>query len=150
MWRNSSADTKVTEEGGWGSDTGTRAHIPLQPMDKTMMKQAVPLEPTEVHVEQVSTLWATKDPLLEQVDALKKAAVHGKPIQEQAPGRQCGPMKQNPQKNRFSGRLRDPKEDPHWSNLFLKDYTTQKEPMPDQYLIFYILDSSSAYEMPRI
>lgn len=76
-----------SEEGGQGSDTGTRAQIPPQPMEKTMMRQTIPLEPMEVHVEQVSTLQATRDPFLEQVDVLKKAAVHDKPTLKQAPGR---------------------------------------------------------------
>ncbi|GAB0209984.1 acid sphingomyelinase-like phosphodiesterase 3b [Grus japonensis] len=47
--RNNSADTKVSEEGGGGGAPGTRAKIPLQPMVKTMVKQAVPLQPMEVN-----------------------------------------------------------------------------------------------------
>ncbi|GAB0186006.1 mitochondrial enolase superfamily member 1 [Grus japonensis] len=34
--RNNSADTKVSEEGGGGGAPGTRAEIPLQPVEKTM------------------------------------------------------------------------------------------------------------------
>ncbi|GAB0187143.1 hypothetical protein GRJ2_001179600 [Grus japonensis] len=45
--RNSSADTKVGEEGGGGHAPGTRAEIPLQPLEKTMVRQAVPLQPME-------------------------------------------------------------------------------------------------------
>jgi len=47
--RNNSADIKVSEEGGGGDAPGTRAEIPLQPMAKTMVRQAVPLQPMEVH-----------------------------------------------------------------------------------------------------
>jgi len=41
--RNSSADTKVSEEGGGGGAPRVGAEIPLQPMMKTMERQAVPL-----------------------------------------------------------------------------------------------------------
>ncbi|GAB0179368.1 hypothetical protein GRJ2_000402100 [Grus japonensis] len=40
-----SADTKVSEEGGGGGAPDTRAKIPLQPMVKTMVRQAVPCSP---------------------------------------------------------------------------------------------------------
>jgi len=40
--RNNSADTKVNEEGGEGGNPGTRVKIPLQPVEKTMERQAVP------------------------------------------------------------------------------------------------------------
>ena len=42
-----SADTKVSEEGGGGGAPDTRAKIPLQPVVKAMVKQAVPLQPME-------------------------------------------------------------------------------------------------------
>jgi len=45
--RNNSADTKVGEEGGAGRAPG--AEIPLQPMEKAMVRQAVLLQPMEVH-----------------------------------------------------------------------------------------------------
>ena len=44
--RNDSADTKISEEGGGGGAPGTGAEIPLQ---QTMMRQAVPLQPMEAH-----------------------------------------------------------------------------------------------------
>ncbi|KAK4831753.1 hypothetical protein QYF61_018951 [Mycteria americana] len=47
--RNSSADTKVSEEGGGGGAPGAGAEIPLQPMVKTMVRQAVHLQPMEVN-----------------------------------------------------------------------------------------------------
>ncbi|PKU40851.1 protein pxr1-like [Limosa lapponica baueri] len=43
--RNSSANTKVSEEEGGGGVPGTKAEIPLQPMVKTLGKQTVPLQP---------------------------------------------------------------------------------------------------------
>lgn len=42
-------DTKVSEEGGGDSAPSAGAEIPLKPMEKTAMEQAVPLLPTEGH-----------------------------------------------------------------------------------------------------
>ncbi|KAK4833071.1 hypothetical protein QYF61_027733, partial [Mycteria americana] len=42
-------DTKASEEGGGGGAPGTRAEIPLQPVLKTMVRQAVSLQPMEVN-----------------------------------------------------------------------------------------------------
>ena len=47
--RNNSADTKVSEEGGGGDAPGPTAEITLQTMEKTVLGQAVPLQPIEVH-----------------------------------------------------------------------------------------------------
>jgi len=47
--RNSSADAKVNEEGGGGGAPGAGAEVPLQLMEKTMVRQAVHLQPMEVH-----------------------------------------------------------------------------------------------------
>ena len=52
--RNSPTDIQVSEGRG-GDAPGAKAEIPLQPMEKTMVRQAVPLQPME-------------DPTLEQVD----------------------------------------------------------------------------------
>jgi len=41
--RNNSADTKVCEKGGGGDAPGTGAEILLQPMEKTTVRQVVPL-----------------------------------------------------------------------------------------------------------
>ncbi|GAB0177871.1 hypothetical protein GRJ2_000252400 [Grus japonensis] len=49
---NNSADTQISAEGGGGGAPGTGAEIPLQPMEKTMVRQAVPLQPMEVDGEQ--------------------------------------------------------------------------------------------------
>jgi len=64
--RKNSADTKVSEEGG---APGTRAEIPLQPMKKTMVRQAVPLQPLEVHSGADIHLQPMEDSMSEQVDA---------------------------------------------------------------------------------
>ncbi|PKU48654.1 protein pxr1-like [Limosa lapponica baueri] len=67
--RNNSADAKVSEEGGRGGGPGTRAEIPLQPMVKTMVRQAVPLQSMDVHSGPDIYLQPVQDPTLEQVDA---------------------------------------------------------------------------------
>ena len=43
------ADTHVSEEGGRGGAPGTGAEILLQPMEKIMVMQVVPLQPMEDH-----------------------------------------------------------------------------------------------------
>ena len=93
IWeRNTSADTKVSEEGGGGGAPGAGAEIPLQPMVKTMVKQAVPLQPMEVHGGADIYLQSMEDPTLEQVDAQRRLWPRGKPALEQAAGRTCGPV----------------------------------------------------------
>lgn len=47
--RENSADPKVSEEGAGGGMMGTRTEIPLQPVEKTMVVQIVPLQPMEVN-----------------------------------------------------------------------------------------------------
>jgi len=67
--RNSSADTKVSEEGQGGGATGARAEIPLQPVVKTMVTEAVRLQPIEVHGGADIHLQTTEDPTLKKADA---------------------------------------------------------------------------------
>ena len=47
--RNNSADTKVSEEGGGGGAPAATTEIPLQPMEQITVRQAVLLQPMEVH-----------------------------------------------------------------------------------------------------
>ncbi|GAB0209326.1 AN1-type zinc finger protein 5-like [Grus japonensis] len=67
--RNISANTKISAEGGGGGAPGARAEIPLQPMVKTMVRQAVLLQPMEVHGGADFHLQPVEDPMLEQVEA---------------------------------------------------------------------------------
>jgi len=66
--RNNSAVTKVSEGGGGGAP-GTTAEIPLQSVMKTMVRQAVSLQPVEEHGEEDIPLQPMEDPTLVQVDA---------------------------------------------------------------------------------
>ena len=70
--RNNPADTKVSEEGGGGDAPGARAEIPLQPMVKTMVRQAVPLQPREVHGGADIHLQPREDPTPEQVASRRR------------------------------------------------------------------------------
>ncbi|NXL08435.1 RETR1 regulator, partial [Mesembrinibis cayennensis] len=128
--RNNPADTKVSEEGGGGGAPGARAEISLQPMVKTMVRQAVPLQPMEVHGGADLHLQLVEDPTLEQVDAPKggcdpMGSLHwswllagpADPWRQRSPGW-----------GRFAGRACDPAGDPHWSSLFLKDRTHGRDP----------------------
>ncbi|GAB0205629.1 hypothetical protein GRJ2_003028500 [Grus japonensis] len=69
--RNSPADTEVSEEGGGGGAPDARAEIPLQPLEKTTVRQAVPLQPMEVHGGADIHLQPMKDPMPEQVEVPK-------------------------------------------------------------------------------
>ncbi|GAB0176467.1 AN1-type zinc finger protein 5-like [Grus japonensis] len=69
--RNNSADTQVNEEGGGGGAPGAKAEIPLQPMEKAMVRQVVSLQPMEVNGGADIHLQPLEDPTPEQVDAPK-------------------------------------------------------------------------------
>ncbi|KAJ7422424.1 protein pxr1-like [Willisornis vidua] len=47
--RSSPAHLQASEEGGGGDAPSARAEIPLQPLVKTMVRQAVLVQPLEVH-----------------------------------------------------------------------------------------------------
>ncbi|GAB0180072.1 cAMP-dependent protein kinase inhibitor alpha [Grus japonensis] len=79
--RNNSADTQVTEEGGAGGAPGTGAEIPLQPLEKTMVRQAVPLQPMEVHggtggcLKEAATPWEARARAVENSDERHSSGV---------------------------------------------------------------------------
>jgi len=60
--RNNSADPKVREGGGVPS-AGAEVH--LQPVEKTMVRQAVPLQPVEAHSGADINLQPVDDPTQE-------------------------------------------------------------------------------------
>jgi len=65
--RNSAADTKVSEEEGEGGLPGAKAEISLQ-HGEDHVRQAVPLQPMEVHGGADINLQPVEYPTLEQVD----------------------------------------------------------------------------------
>ena len=66
--RNNPADTKVSAEGGEEGAPGARAEVPLQPVVKTMVRRAVPLQSMEVHGGADLHLQPAEDPTPEQGD----------------------------------------------------------------------------------
>ncbi|PKU37917.1 protein pxr1-like [Limosa lapponica baueri] len=86
--RNGPADTKVSGEGGGGSAPGAGAEISLQPVVKTLVRQAVPLQPLQVHGGAEIHLQPVEDSMLEQTDAQRRLwpRVTGCSWQD------CGPM----------------------------------------------------------
>jgi len=64
--------TPVSGEGGGGGAPGIGAEIPLQLVEKTMVRRAVPLQPMEVHGGAGTYLQPMEDPTLEQVDEPKR------------------------------------------------------------------------------
>ena len=67
---NSPADTKASKEGWGGGAPGTGAEISLQPVDKTMLTQVVPLQPMEGYSGADIHTAACGGPALEQVGML--------------------------------------------------------------------------------
>jgi len=53
---------KVSEDVGGGGAPGARAEVPLQPVMKTMVRQAVPLQHMEVHGGAAVQLQPMEDP----------------------------------------------------------------------------------------
>jgi len=91
--RNNSADTKARERRRGGGAPGARAEIPLQPVEKTMVRQAVTLQSMEVH--------GGADLHLQPVEGTPRQRRWmpegscdsvGRPALEQAPARTCGPV----------------------------------------------------------
>jgi len=132
--RNNSADTKVSEEGEGGDAPGTGTEIPLQPMEKTIVRQAVPLQPMEVHGGAHIHLQPMEDPTPEHVD-LKGAVTPYEVCDGAGSGQVLWPRgEMSPHWSRFAGTSCDTMGDPRWSSLFLKDCTPSKGPMLGQFM----------------
>ncbi|GAB0208202.1 AN1-type zinc finger protein 5-like [Grus japonensis] len=87
-------------------------------MVKTMVRQAVPLQPMEVHSGADIHLQPMEDPTLEQVET---------------PEGGCDPVG-SPRWSRFAGRTCDPVGDPCWRSLVLKVCTLWKRPTLEQFV----------------
>ncbi|GAB0203478.1 acid sphingomyelinase-like phosphodiesterase 3b [Grus japonensis] len=74
--RNNSTDTRVSEGGREGAP-GVGAEIPLQPVEKTMVRQTVPLQPVEVH--------GGADIHLQPVEVHGGADIHLQPMEDPTP-----------------------------------------------------------------
>ncbi|GAB0190182.1 AN1-type zinc finger protein 5-like [Grus japonensis] len=87
-------------------------------MEKTMVRQAVPLQPMEVDGGADIHLQPVEDPMPEQVDAPKGG---------------CDPVG-SLHWSRFAGRTCAPMGDPCWSSLVLKNCTLWKGPTLEQFM----------------
>ncbi|GAB0184449.1 zinc finger and BTB domain-containing protein 5 [Grus japonensis] len=107
--------------------------FPLQPLEKTMVRQAVLLQSMEDDGGADIHLQPVEDPTPEQVDAQKEAVI---PWEAHAGADSwqdlwpCG--ERSPGWSRFAVRACDPVGDPCWSSLFLKVCTPWKGPMLEQ------------------
>jgi len=71
--RNNSADTKVSAEGGGGgSQHAGEEFFPLQSVMKTVVRQALPLQPMEEHSGADTQLQPMEDPTMEQMYASRR------------------------------------------------------------------------------
>ena len=68
--RKSFADPMVSADGEGGAAPGTRAEVPLQSVEKTTVRQAVPLQPMEDHSGADLHTAACEDPTPEQTHLL--------------------------------------------------------------------------------
>jgi len=95
--RNNCEDSKPSEEGGGGGVPDVRAQIPLQPVVKTMVRQAAPCSPWRSMVEQISTCSPGRNPCQSRW----------------MPEEGYDPM-ESPCWSRFVGRTCDTAGDPRW------------------------------------
>ena len=103
--RNSSAHTQVREGGGGGAP-GTRAEIPLQLMEKTLVRQAVPQQSMKVHSEADIHLQPMEDPTLEPEEDCDPV---GSPRWSRLWAGPVNPRRErSPCWSRFAGRTCDP------------------------------------------
>jgi len=106
--RSNSADTKVSEGGGGGGAPGTGAEILLWPVEKTMARQAVPLQPMDVHGGAGGCPEEAVNPWEDYV-----GAGSWQDLRTQG--------ERSPHWNRIAGRTCAFAKDPRWNILFLKD-----------------------------
>ena len=100
-----------------------------------MVRQAVPLQPMEVHGGADIHLQPMEDPTPEQVDASKGGCdPMGSLCWSRLLAGPVNPWRQEPTLKRFAGRTCDPAGDPRWSSLLLKDCTPCKGPMLEQFM----------------
>ncbi|GAB0180481.1 hypothetical protein GRJ2_000513400 [Grus japonensis] len=113
--RNNPADTKVSAEGGAGGAPGAGAEIPLQPLEKTMVRQAVPLQPTEVHGGAEIPAAAHGGPHAGAGGCPKEAVTLWEARAGAGSWQDLWPhRKRSPHWSRFGGRTCDPMGDPEY------------------------------------
>ncbi|GAB0186526.1 zinc finger and BTB domain-containing protein 5 [Grus japonensis] len=104
-------------------------------MEKTMVRQAVPLQPKETDGGADIHLHPMVDPTLEQVDAPKGGCdPTGSPCWSKLLVGPVAPLRGSPGWSTFAGRTCDPVGDPRRSRLFMKDCTPWKGLMLEQFV----------------
>ena len=88
---DNSEDNKVSEGGG-GCAPDTEAEVALQLVEQTMVRQAVPQQPTEAQGGADIHLQPMEELMPEQVYAQRRQCPVGKPALEQVPGRTHVPV----------------------------------------------------------
>jgi len=117
--RNNSADTKVSEGGEGGGAPGAGVEVHLQPMEKTIVRQAVPSCPRRSMTEpggcqkEAVTLWKAHA----GAGFWQDLWTHGERI---------------PHWSRFAVRSCTSARDPRWSSLFLKGCNPWEGPKLEQ------------------
>jgi len=125
--RNSPVDRKISEEGGGGGGApGDGAEIHLPPVEKIMVRQAVPMQPVEVYSGENIHLQPIEDPTSEKVHVPEGGC---DPMGSQCWSRlltePVAPWREDPMLEQVC--WQDPVGDPLWSSLFLKDCTPWNE-----------------------
>jgi len=132
--RNNSAGTKVSEEGGGGGAPVAGAEtFPLQPVEQTMVRQAVPLQPMEVHSG--ANIHPCKEPHAGAGGCLKEAVTPWGAHTGAGPWQDLRTRgERSPRRSRFAGRACAPVGDPCWRSVFLRDYSPWKGPTLGQFV----------------
>ncbi|GAB0182020.1 hypothetical protein GRJ2_000667300 [Grus japonensis] len=100
-------------------------------MEKTMVRQAVPLQPMEVHGGADIHLQPVEDPTPEQEENVTSWEAHAGAGSWQDLWLHG---ERSPRWSRFAGRTCDPVGDPRWSSLVLKVCTPWKGPTLEQFM----------------
>ena len=132
--RNNAADTTVSGVGGKRGAPGARAEFPPQPVVKTMVRQAVPLQPMEAHNGADLHLCPWMTPC-RSGDCLKEAVTPWRACTGAGFWQDlwtCG--ERSLCWSRFAVRACDPVGDPCWNGLFLKDCSPWKGPTLEQFV----------------
>jgi len=106
--KETTLQTPRSEEGERGGAPGAGAEIPLQPLVKTIVRQAVPMQPMEVHGGAPPA--ACGGPHAGAGGCALKEVVTL--CWKQAPGRNCSPVESSPQWSRFSSKTYSPCKGP--------------------------------------
>jgi len=125
--RNNSADTTISEEGGRTGTQCSRTEVPLQPTEKTMVTQVVPLQPMEYHRYPLA---AHEGPHTRAGGcALKEAVTPWKACAGAGSWQKLWLMERIPCSTRISGSNCALYGDHHWSSPFMENCTLWKGPM---------------------